>query len=86
MQKQSPMKKLDEFIFHSKHLVPAEVGKSGIDKIIEWIETEQQDYRFVEGEEVVHKDNPALTMYVKEVLKEKRSIKNRLRSKWETTY
>lgn len=69
------MKKLDEFTFHSKHLVPSEIGKAGVDKIIEWIEKEQQDYRFVEGEEVVHKDNPTLTMYVKEILKEKRSIK-----------
>lgn len=70
------MKELREFTFHSRHLVPFEIGQKGIDAIIEWIEEKQQKHRFEEGDEVCHKDHPEEKMYVKEIIKEMKTFRN----------
>lgn len=80
------MKELAEHRFHSKHLVPYAVAQKGQDAIIEWIETEQQGNRFTDGDEVAHKENPELKMYVKEILKEVHKIKNGIDDKGNPIY
>jgi hypothetical protein len=63
-------KELKEFPFHSKHLIPFSVAEKGPDAIQSWIDNEQATNRFSEGDEVVHRDNLALKMYVKEIMKQ----------------
>lgn len=59
--------------FHSRLLIPYEVAQKAIDQddiepILLWIDAFQTGYKFKEGQEVAHKDNPLQKMYVQKIM------------------
>jgi hypothetical protein len=63
-------KKLKEFTFHSRELMPENISKLSLDQRVEWEENQRGKYRFKKGERLVHRDNLDTTLYVKEIIKE----------------
>ena len=59
--------------FHSHLLIPwniaqRAVNQNDIDPILTWIDAHQQGYKFKEGQEVAHKNNPRQVMFVQKIL------------------
>jgi hypothetical protein len=67
------MKKIREYIFHSRDLLPMSLSSASMEDRISFVERGGHYYRV--GDKVVHRDNLEMQMSVKEVIMRKVSVK-----------
>lgn len=67
-------KKLRDFIFHSKELMPYSISRMPLEDRVHWEETSRKDHRFKKDDEVVHVDNTETVLHVKQIIKQSASV------------